>query len=154
MTSIRRLTALVAFCLVFAGATAVASSAGRLSAQPEARLSLHDEMESMNDALRTVARNHNDESMRQDVLAAITTLQEHTLASKSLVPDRIEKMPESERAAAITDYRVRMAMVLGLTTELEVAYLDGEHDKVDDIIRNKLFQIRDAGHADFQEEGR
>jgi len=120
--------------------------------QPETKLSLHDEMEGMKDALRTIGRNHNDESKRADVLAAITSLQEHTLASKALTPDKVEKMPEADQEAAIVDYRVRMAMVLGLTTELEVAYLDGEHDKVDDIIRNKLFDIRDAGHAEFQED--
>lgn len=120
--------------------------------QPETKLSLHDEMESMKDALRTIGRNHNDESKRADVLAAITSLQEHTLASKALTPDKVEKMPKADQDAAMVDYRIRMAMVLGLTTELEIAYLDGEHDKVDDIIRNKLFDIRDAGHAEFQED--
>ena len=122
------------------------------ASQPETKLSLHDEMEGIKDALRTIGRNHNDESKRADVLAAITALQQHTLNSKSLTPDKVEKMPEADQDAAMVDYRVRMAMVLGLTAELEVAYLDGEHDKVDDIIRNRLFDIRDAGHAEFQED--
>lgn len=151
MTSIRRMTALVAFCLVVAGATALATSAGRSCAQPEALPTLGEHMDGMKDALRTIGRGHNDESKRDDVLRALTQLQEHTLAAKGLMPDKVEKMPEGERGEAMTDYRIRMSMVLGLTTELEVAYLDGEHDKVDDIIRNKLFPIRDAGHNEFQE---
>jgi len=138
--------------LGLAGAMALPMPLAHATIQPETKLSLHDEMEGMKDALRTIGRNHNDESKRADVLAAITSLQEHTLASKALTPDKVEKMPEADQEAAIVDYRVRMAMVLGLTTELEVAYLDGEHDKVDDIIRNKLFDIRDAGHAEFQED--
>ena len=151
-TSIRRMIALVAFCLVFAGATAVATSAGRSCAQPEAMASLGEHMDGMRDALRTIGRGHNDASKREDVLSAITQLQEHTLAAKTLDPHKFEKMSGDELAKARDDYRVRMSMVLGLTTELEIAYLDGEHDKVDDIIRNKLFPIRDKGHSDFQED--
>lgn len=148
--NVRRSVLSISAVCVLGGAMAMPLPAAR-AVQPEAQMSLHDRMEGMKDSLRVIARNHNDESMRQDVLAAITALQEHTLASKSLTPDKIEKMPDADRDAAIIDYRVRMAMVLGQTTELEVAYLDGEHDKVDDIIRNQLFSIRDAGHADFQE---
>ncbi len=148
--NVRRSVLSISAVCVLGGAMAMPLPAAR-AVQPEAQMSLHDRMEGMKDSLRVIARGHNDEAQRADVLAAITALQEHTLASKSLTPDTVEKLPEADQDAAKVDFRVRMAMVLGMTTELEVAYLDGEHDKVDDIIRNKLFQIRDAGHADFQE---
>ncbi len=118
--------------------------------QPEALPTLHEHMEGMHDTLRTIGKGYTDETKRDEVLAAIQQLQEHTLDAKVLMPHKIEEMPEDKRADAISDYRVRMAMVLGMTTELEVAFLDGEHEKVDDIIRNKLFPIRDMGHDLFQ----
>lgn len=118
--------------------------------QPEALPTLHEHMEGMHETLRTIGKGYTDETKRDEVLAAIQQLQEHTLDAKVLLPHKIEDLPEDQRADAISDYRVRMAMVLGMTTELEVAFLDGEHDKVDNIIRNKLFPIRDMGHDLFQ----
>ena len=77
---------------------------------------------------------------------------DETASYAPLDPHKLEKLSGDELESARDDYRVRMSMLLGMTTELEIAYLDGEHDKVDDIIRNKLFPIRDKGHQDFQED--
>ncbi|MFI4893934.1 MAG: hypothetical protein ACIAQ0_10935 [Phycisphaerales bacterium JB058] len=146
-----RVTLAVVVALTCVGVAAVPTSAG-MAAQPEAQASLDDHMNGMHESIRTIARYHNDASKRDDVLRAITQLQEHTLASKSLDPHKLEKLSGDELESARDDYRARMSMLLGMTTELEIAYLDGEHDKVDDIIRNKFISIRNKGHQDFQED--
>lgn len=152
MTSIRRMTGLFALVLALTGGTAIATSASRSYAQPEALPTLGEHMDGMKDALRTIARGHKDEAQREAVLAAITQFQEHVVAAKGLVPQSVSKMPEEKRAEAVADYRARMALVLAESANLEVAYLDGEIDKVDEIIRGELFPLRDSGHNEFQKQ--
>lgn len=114
------------------------------SPQPEA--TLHDHMEGFKAALMTIAKNHRNPAMRDDVLAAIDEYQAHIVAAKAMTPDTIAEMPERERAGAQSDYRARLSRVLGLTADIEQAYLTGDHDAIDTIVKGELFREREAGH--------
>lgn len=143
-----------AACIGFAATTSSAALAAQPQAQsetqtevqPEAQMGLHDHMEVMNDAFRTIKEGYNKPAKLDDVLAGIDTMQQHIVAAKSLVPHKVAEMPAEEQEAARTDYRIRLANLLAKTTELEVALLNGEEELAHKIIRDDLYPMRDEGH--------
>lgn len=122
------------------------------SPSPQPEITLHDRMEGFKESLITIAKNHRNPAMRSEVLSAIDAFQAHILAAKAMTPDTIAEMPESERSAAQTDYRTRLSRVLGLTAAIEQAYLTGDHDAVDAIVKGDLFREREQGHDRFQRD--
>lgn len=129
----------------------VSSSPAALAAQPEEQPLLHDSMEEMSDAFRTISRGYSKADKLDDVLEAITTLQENIVTAKSLVPDRLSDLSGEELETALTDYRVRMAKLLDRSAELEVALLTGDDDLAHMILRDELYPMRDEGHELFSD---
>ncbi|GAB5496248.1 MAG: hypothetical protein Phyf2KO_13280 [Phycisphaerales bacterium] len=151
MKPINRVTAAAAFVVFMTGSAAIASNSGESYVQPEAAPSIHDSMEEMGDAFRTISRGYNKADKLDDVLEAIGTLQKNIVTAKSQVPDRLSELSGEELETALTDYRVRMAKLLDRTTELEVALLTGDDDLAHVILRDELYPMRDEGHDRFSD---
>lgn len=122
--------------------------AGSLSASDEDSV-LHDKMEQVSRSLKLLRRAGED---YEKATGLVQEAQVIMLECFSLMPYLVEKMPEGkEKALAMAQYRKLMAESYKKLCDLELAYLSGDIDKIDDAL-DEVKGSRKDGHEKFIEE--
>lgn len=109
---------------------------------------LAEQMDAMNDAYKSMRRL--DDLSKGPELAR--TAQDAMVKAISELPAMVKEMPDGpEKAKASAQYRIMMGQLISTLAELELAFLDGDKDKVDEII-GKMRDSKKEGHDKFMED--
>ena len=136
--------------LLLAGVLLAAPAVTRLASAAE-DTELAKQMEQMDDEMKKLRKSLKDPAANAASLEALTKLQELTVASKSLVPTKAAALPEAEKAKFVAAYRKDMAGLLAAYAQIEVAVLDGENAKAEELFKG-LKKIEDDGHEKYSDE--
>jgi soluble cytochrome b562 len=129
----------------------LAGGAARLALADEHGGPLHDSMEAMNKAYKTLRMQIADASKNASSLELVSEMQKQALIAKSAIPARAKATPEAQRAKFISDYRKSMVMLMTELLKLETALVDGKNADAEAIAKN-LTKMKNEEHEKFQEE--
>lgn len=113
---------------------------------------LHQAMERIERGLKKIRREVKDAKSFDASLEAVVDMQNAAGETKLMTPPITEKQPEAERAAFVKDYRKRMIAVQKDLLDLEIALLDGDAAKAQELVK-KVSDAEDSGHEKFTEDG-
>lgn len=109
---------------------------------------LAKQMETMNDAYKSMRRL--DDLSEGPGLAR--EAQDAMVKAITELPTLVQDMPDGpEKAKASARYRMMMGKLISTLAALELAFLDGDKDKVDEIIK-EMRGSKKEGHDKFMEE--
>ncbi|MFK7850863.1 MAG: cytochrome b562 [Akkermansiaceae bacterium] len=109
---------------------------------------LAEEMDAMNDAYKAMRRL--DDLSKGPELAR--TAQDAMVKAIVELPSLVKEMPEGpEKAKAAAEYRKMMGELIATLATLELAFLDGDKDKVDEVIK-AMRESKKEGHDKFMED--
>ena len=108
-------------------------------------------MEEMQDELKKLRKSIKSAGENAASLASLDKIQAATVASKGLVPAKAAKMPEAEKAKFVAAYRKDMAALLEHLCKIEVALVDGDNTKAEELFKG-VKKLEDDGHEKYSEE--
>jgi soluble cytochrome b562 len=139
-------------CLaLLAAALLVIAPVNSRFAQAAEDTELMKQMEAMQDHLKKLRKSIKDPKENAASLETLTKFQEATVISKQQVPARAAMVPEAERPKFIAAYRKDMAALLEHLCKIEVAILDGDNAKAEELFKG-LKKIEDDGHEKYSNE--
>lgn len=112
---------------------------------------LAKQMEQMDDEMKKLRKSLKDAATNAASLETLTKLQQLTVTSKALTPAKAAAMPEAEQAKFVAGYRRDMAGLLAAYAQIEVAVLDGDNAKAEQLFKG-LKKIEDDGHEKYSDE--
>ena len=112
---------------------------------------LMKQMEAMQDHLKKLRKSIKDPKENAASLETLAMFQEATVRSKGQVPARAAQVPEAERAKFVAAYRKEMVALLEHLCKIEVALLDNDNAKAEELFK-ALKKIEDDGHEKFSNE--
>ncbi len=118
--------------------------------EPETELARH--MEIVEEGLRNLRRSVRDPEKNADSLVTVIACERAIMACKGEVPSMAAKVPEAERDAFVTAFRVGMVEMLENFLVLEKAILEERNDELRDIYKT-LKGLEDPAHERFTEDG-
>jgi|SRR4051812_16858502 soluble cytochrome b562 len=146
------LTKSVLFVLVAAAMLVIAPGSSRLAFAAEDKdTELAKHMEEIQDNLKKLRKTVKDPAQNKASLEALTKIQLATVASKALPPKKAETKPEAERPKYIADYRKDMVALLDHLGKIEVALLDNDNAKAEELFKG-LKKVEDDGHEKFSDQ--
>ena len=137
--------------LVLAGLLVASAPAVTRLAMAADETELTKLMEEMDDDLKKLRKSIKAPAENAASLELITKLQHATVASKALVPAKAAEQPEAERAKFVAGYRKDMAVLLAHFAQMEIALVDGDNAKAEELFKG-LKKIEDDGHEKYSEE--
>ena len=118
--------------------------------EPETELARH--MEIVEEGLRNLRRSVRDPEKTADSLVTVIACERAIMACKGEVPSMAAKVPEADRDAFVTAFRVEMVSLLENFLALEKALLEGRNDELRDLYK-VLKGMEDPAHERFTEDG-
>lgn len=112
---------------------------------------LAEHMEHIEVLVGKLRRSLRKPEQKADSLGHVAEMQAATLASKGLVPAMATRLPEAERPAFVTAYRIDMVAMLSALLELELALLEDRHEEANAIFK-RVRAMEDSGHERFTAE--
>ena len=109
---------------------------------------LTKEMKTVNKNLRTLKRQVEDASKKDENLGLITAAKKAIEASLKLEPAKTKEVPAGEKAAYVDKYKAQMSDLGKTFDELETAVKAGKADDAKKIFE-KLSEQKEKGHKDF-----
>ena len=109
---------------------------------------LAKEMKTTNKSIRTLKRQLEDASKKDENLALIATAKKSVDASMKLEPAKTKDVPAGEKAAYLDKYKAQMKDVAKTFDELETAVKAGKTDDAKKLFE-KLSDEKEKGHKDF-----
>lgn len=137
--------------LAAASALAFSFDAARAD-EGEQESPLHQAMERIERGLKKLRREVKDPAKNATSLETLLDMQDAAGKTKVMIPPITEKQPEAERDAFVKDYRKRMIAVQKDLLDLEIAILDGDTAKAQELVK-KVSDAEDSGHEKFTEDG-
>ena len=123
----------------------------RAAEEKKTKTGLDDQMENIDEAMSKLRRTIRKAELNNDSLKLLTDLQQAAVACKAMVPAKAAKLPESQRAPFIAAYRKDMAELVISLSQMEIAILNGDNTKAQDIYK-QLKTMEDKGHDKYKEE--
>lgn len=109
---------------------------------------LAKQMEAMNDAYKAMRR----ETDPAKGAALAREAQDAMVKAIVETPTLVTDMPDGpEKAKASAEYRKMMGMLISTLADMELAFLEGDMDKVKEVV-DKMRESKKAGHDKFMEE--
>lgn len=108
-------------------------------------------MEEMNTALRRVRKMIKQPNDPAAILADVGLIQEHAVAAKGLVPEKIQELAHDQQPPALTDFRRQMIALLEALLRLEKQVLDGQYAPASDTCID-IMGIMEEGHKKFRKK--
>lgn len=108
---------------------------------------LAQQMEAMNDAYKAMRR----ETDPAKGAALAREAQDAIVKAISETPELVKALPEAEQPKATAEYRKMTAMLLVTLVDMELAFLDGDLEKVKEVV-TELRASKKEGHDKFMEE--
>lgn len=112
---------------------------------------LSKEMETMDEGLKKLRRSLRDPAQNATSLEWIAKIQAATVASKGMTPAMASTIPEADRGKWVINYRKDMAKLLATMAQMEVAVLDGDSAKAQDLYKSLKTQ-ESEGHEKFTQQ--
>jgi len=109
---------------------------------------LAKEMKVVNKSIRTMKRQIDDASKKDDNLALIATAKKSLAECLKMEPAKTKDVPAGEKAAYLDKYKSEMKEVAKTFDDLEAAVKDGKTDDAKKIFE-KLADEKEKGHKDF-----
>lgn len=130
------------------GLNAAAPAADAAKRTPVTDTELAKQMEIIDEGMKKLRRSLRQPEQNAESLEMIAKMQAATVASKGMVPVMAKSVPEAERAKFIAAYRKDMAAMLAEIAQLEIALLDGDNKKAQELHKS-LSDREDSGHEKF-----
>jgi len=111
---------------------------------------LAKQMEIIDEGLKKLRRTLRKPDQNKESLEIINQVQAAAVASKAQTPVKAAKMPEAERQKFVMAYRKDMAAMIVQLLNMEIAVLEGNNDKANEIHKS-MKQIEDEGHKKYEE---
>ncbi len=111
---------------------------------------LAKQMEIIDEGLKKLRRTLRKPDQNKESLEIINQIQAAAVASKAQVPAKAAKMPEAERQKFVMAYRKDMAAMTVQLLNMEIAVLEGNNDKANEIHKS-MKRIEDEGHEKYEE---
>jgi hypothetical protein len=111
-------------------------------------VNLEHEMENMGRAFKRLNSQISDSAKNASSLELIQQIQASTVAAKSVVPGKIAKLPEAERAEKLKDYRSMLLSLLRLETDLEENLMDNDNTKAAATLQ-QMGDLQKKGHDEL-----
>jgi hypothetical protein len=111
---------------------------------------LAKQMEIIDEGLKKLRRTLRKPDQNKESLEIINQIQAAAVASKAQTPAKAAKMPEAERQKFVMAYRKDMAAMIVQLLNMEIAVLEGNNDKANEIHKS-MKQVEDEGHKKFEE---
>lgn len=108
---------------------------------------LGKQMDAMNDAYKAMRR----ETDPAKGAALAREAQDAMVIAIKETPALVKELPEAEQPKAAAEYRKMMGMLISTLAEMELAFLDGDLDKVKEVV-DKMRESKKAGHDKFMED--
>jgi len=112
---------------------------------------LAKEMKTVNKAIRTLKRQVEDASKKDENLTLIADAKKALEESIKLEPAKTKDVPAGEKAAYLDKYKAQMKDVVKTFDDLEAAVKAGKTDDAKKIFE-KLGDEKEKGHKDFNPE--
>ena len=109
---------------------------------------LAKEMKTVNKSIRTMKRQIDDASKKDDNLALIATAKKALDECLKMEPAKTKDVPAGEKAAYLDKYKAQMKDVVKTFDDLEAAVKAGKTDDAKKIFE-KLSDEKEKGHKDF-----
>ena len=109
------------------------------------------EMKTMNKNLRTLKRQVEDASKKDENLALIVASRKSIETSLKLEPMKTKDVPAGDKPAYLDKYKAQMTELAKSYADLETAVKDGKADEAKKIFE-KLSEQKEKGHKDFAPE--
>jgi cytochrome c556 len=109
------------------------------------------EMKTINKNLRTLKRQVEDASKKDENLALVAASRKAIEASLKLEPMKTKDVPAADKAAYLDKYKAQMNDLAKSYADLETAVKDGKADEAKKIFE-KLSEQKEKGHKDFAPE--
>ncbi|MHB1158080.1 MAG: cytochrome b562 [Phycisphaerales bacterium] len=90
---------------------------------------LHETMEQMGKLFKQIRGSLKDTTKYAAAADAAAKMEGLVLEAKTLMPEKVEKMPADQRARAMKQYRMDLCILLGHLSELESALVEGDQTK-------------------------
>ncbi len=109
---------------------------------------LAEQMDAMNGAYKAMRRE--TDPAKGAVLAR--EAQDAMVKAITMTPELVEAMPDgADKAKASAEYRKMMGLLLATLADMELAFLDGDMDKVKEVVATMRASKKDA-HNKFMED--
>ena len=112
---------------------------------------LAKQMEVMDEAMKKLRRTLRKAESNAESLEWIDKLEKASVKSKELIPAKLAKMPEAERAKVVEAYKKDMDAFLKSVGELRAAVKAGSNDKAQEVYKT-LKTHEDKGHEKYTEQ--
>jgi soluble cytochrome b562 len=140
---------MLAAMVVFPSALLI--SIARSAAAETKKTELHDKMEQIDESMKKLRRTLRSADSNAESLELISKAQQAAIACKAMTPSRAATVPEPERKKFVAEYRKQMAGVIGQMLQMEIAVLDGNNEKAQQI-HKELKTLEEKGHDKFMQE--
>ena len=149
MKPIRWLSAAAAATLI---STLALPLTGEAAPRDDEETPMHQQMEVIEDGLKSLRRGLRKPENNPQSLETVLAMQQAAWVCKGLEPAMMSSVPEAERAQFLADYRKDMAICMKAMLDLEIALLDGDNEKAQELYKTLKIQ-EDEGHEKFTEDG-
>jgi hypothetical protein len=110
---------------------------------------LAKQMKIVNKSIRTMKRQIEDASKKDDNLTLIATAKKSLAECLKMEPAKTKDVPAADKAAYLDKYKAQMTAVAKTFDDLETAVKDGKTDDAKKIFE-KLADEKEKGHKDFK----
>ena len=109
---------------------------------------LAKQMETIDDSMKKLRRTLRKPESNPDSLKLIEAMEKAAVKSKDMVPAKVAKMPEAERAKVVEAYKKDMEAFIKSVGEMKAAVKDNKNDKAQEIYKTMKTQ-EDKGHEKY-----
>ena len=108
---------------------------------------LGKQMDTMNDAYKAMRR----ETDPAKGAALAREAQDAMVKAITETPELVKALPEAEQAKASAEFRKSMGLLIATLADMELAFLDGDMDKVKEVV-TKMRESKKEAHNKFMED--
>jgi soluble cytochrome b562 len=109
---------------------------------------LAKQMETIDDSMKKLRRSLRKAESNPESLKLIEAMEKAAVKAKDMIPAKVGKMPEAERAKAVEAYKKDMEVFIKSVGEMKAAVQDGKNDKAQEVYK-ELKKQEDKGHEKF-----
>jgi hypothetical protein len=117
-------------------------------AEAHAETVLETHMLTVKASIRALRRSLRDAESAPASLTSIGAMQAAILAAKGETPRMAERIPEAQRAAFVSAFRLEMITLMRAALDLEAAVLNGDQEQVQSVF-DALRELEDPAHEKF-----
>jgi hypothetical protein len=149
--SFNRFLSVVALVVVAFGFYAMGADDEQRPAAPSTRPSrvLHEQMESMEKPFKQLTSQVGDKSKNASSLQLVEQLQRATLACKTEIPRKVQRMPATQQGEETSNYRQMMVNLLRHELDLEEQLLNNDNTKAAETVK-QMDELQKDGHKEFR----